>query len=112
MMAVDDELVKSAIQFIRAQAGNLIGVKQVAQELDVSRRKLDRRFAEALDRTLRDELVRMRMQMARGLLADNSRAIAEVARGCGYGTSSAFSHAFRQHSGRWPSEYREDVRVI
>ncbi len=112
MVAVEDELVKSAIQFIRAQAGNLIGVKQVAQALDVSRRTLDRRFADTLGRTVRDELVRMRMQMARGQLADNSRAIADVARGCGYGTASSFSRAFRQHSGRWPSEYREDVRVI
>jgi LacI family transcriptional regulator len=112
MVAVDDKLVKSAILFIRAQAGSLIGVKQVAQALNVSRRTLDRRFIDALGRTVRDELARMRMQMARGLLADNSRTIAAVARGCGYSTASSFSRAFRQHSGRRPSEYREDVRIV
>lgn len=112
MVAVEDTLVKSGIHFIRAQAGHLIGVKQVAQALDVSRRTLDRRFAAALGRTVREELARVRMQMARGLLSDHARPIAKVACACGYGSASSFSRAFRQHSGRWPSEYREEVRVI
>lgn len=112
LVAVEDALVKAAVQFIRAQAGKLIGVEQVAQAVAVSRRTLDRRFAGALGRTVHAELARVRMQMARSLLADSSRAIAEVARGCGYGTAASFSRAFRQHSGRWPSEYRDDLRIV
>lgn len=112
LVAVEDALVKAAVQFIRAQAGKLIGVEQVAQAVAVSRRTLDRRFAGALGRTVHAELARVRMQMARSLLADSSRAIAEVARGCGYGTAASFSRAFRQHSGRWPSEYRDDLRIL
>ena len=112
MVAVEDALVKAAVQFIRAQAGRLIGVEQVAQAVAVSRRTLDRRFAEVLGRTVHAELARVRMQMARGLLADGSRPIAEAARGCGYGTAASFSRAFRQHSGRWPSEYRDDLRIL
>ena len=69
MVAVEDALVKAAVQFIRAQAGRLIGVEQVAQAVAVSRRTLDRRFAEVLGRTVHAELARVRMQMARGLLA-------------------------------------------
>ncbi len=112
LVAVEDALVKDAVQFIRKQAGNLIGVKQVAQALNVSRRTLDRRFADALGRTAREELMRVRMHLARSLLADNAHAIAEVARGCGYGTAASFSRAFRQHSGRWPSEHRADSRIV
>lgn len=112
MVAVEDALVKSAVRFIRAQAGNLIGVEQVAQAAVVSRRTLDRRFADGLGRTVHAELARVRMQTARGLLADGSLPIAEVARRCGYGTASSFSRAFHQHSGRWPSEYRDDLRVL
>ncbi len=112
LVAVDDALVKSAIQFIRAQAGNLIGAEQVAQALGVSRRTLDRRFAQALGRSVREELSRVRMQLARRLLVDNSQPIAEVARSCGYGTAASFSRAFRQHAGHWPSEYRNKTRVL
>lgn len=112
MVAVEDALVKSAVQFIRTQAGKLIGVEQVAQAVAVSRRTLDRRFADLLGRTVHAELARVRMQMARSLLADGSQPIADVARGCGYGTAASFSRAFRQHSGRWPSEYRDDLRIL
>jgi LacI family transcriptional regulator len=112
MVAVEDALVKSAVQFIRAQAGNLIGVEQVAQALGVSRRTLDRRFTAALGRSVHEELARVRMEMARRLLADDSRPIAQVARGCGYGTAASFSRAFHQHSGHWPSEYRVATRAI
>lgn len=112
LVAVEDALVKSAIQFIRAHAGDLIGVEQVAQALGVSRRTLDRHFVQTLNRSVREELSRVRMQQARRLLADNSRPIAEVARGCGYGTAASFSRAFRQHAGHWPSEYRSRTQLV
>jgi LacI family transcriptional regulator len=109
MVAVDDALVKAAVQFIRTHAGGLIGVEQIAQALDVSRRTLDRRFAELLGRSVHEELDRVRMQTARRLLTDNSRPIADLARACGYSTAASFSRAFHHHSGSWPSEYREEA---
>jgi LacI family transcriptional regulator len=111
MVAVDDELVKTAVNFVRANAGKLIGPDQIAQNLGVSRRTLDRRFAGALGRTLREELYRARMQTARRLLSGNTATIATVARACGYGTAASFSRAFRHHSGRWPSEYCDELRM-
>jgi LacI family transcriptional regulator len=110
MVAVDDALVKSAVQRVREQAGDLVGSEQIAHGLGVSRRTLDRRFERALGRTVREELVRVRMQSARSLLADRSRRIADIARACGYATPASFSRAFRRHAGRWPSDYREEVR--
>lgn len=111
-VAVDDTLVKSAVRRVREQAGQLIGSEQIAQALGVSRRTLDRRFERALGRTVREELVRVRMQSARTLLADRSRRIADVARACGYATPASFSRAFRRHAGRWPSAYREDLPAV
>ena len=110
MVAVDDELIKAAIQFIRTQAGKAIGVKQIAQALNVSRRTLDRRFAAALNRTIGDELKRVRIQLAQARLSDDSQSVSEVARSCGYSTASAFSRAFHQNTGCWPSEYRRELR--
>ena len=112
LVAVDDKLVKAAVEFIRAQAGSLIGVEQIAQALGVSRRTLDRRFTLVLQRSVREELARVRMQIARRLLTDVSRPIADVARACGYTTAASFSRAFRQLSGRWPSEYRDEARLL
>ena len=112
LVSVEDALVKDAAGFIRAQAGGLIGVKHVAQALGISRRTLDRRFAGALGRTARDELLRVRMNLARTLLADPARSIATMASECGYSTAASFSRAFRQHAGHWPSAYRAHTRGV
>lgn len=110
VVAVDDPFIRKAIQFIRSEAGSLIGIQQVAEALGISRRTLDRRFADKLGRSAREELARVRMQSARTLLADKARPIAEIALNCGYATASSFSRAFRQHAGRWPSEYRDALQ--
>lgn len=111
VVAVDDGFVKSAIQYIRVHARDFIGVEDVALALGVSRSTLDRRFAEALGRSVHQELVRVRMQLARTMLGDRSLGMAEVARGCGYATPASFSRAFRQHAGRWPTEYRDEIQA-
>ncbi len=111
-VAVEDELVQAAVHFIRAEAGKLIGSEQVALGVNVSRRTLDRRFERALGRTVREELGRVRMQTARRLLGDAALTIAAISRSCGYGTPASFSRAFHQHAGRWPSEYRAEIRIV
>lgn len=111
MVAVEDALVKSTVHFIRARAGDLIGIEQVAQALGVGRRTLDRHFMAALGRTASDELTRVRMQKAATLLADESQPIAGIARACGYAAASSFSRAFHEHVGLWPSEHRKATRA-
>jgi LacI family transcriptional regulator len=112
MLAVADALVASAVRFIREHVGEAIGVKHVALAMNVSRRTLDRRFVEALGRTVHDELAAVRMQLARNLLTDSLRTVGEIALACGYETAPSFSRAFRQQAGCWPTEYRNQVRVV
>lgn len=110
MVATDDDLVKSAFHLIRSEASHFVGVEQIAQNLGVSRRTLDRRFEAALGRSAYEDLAQVRMQMARTMLTDNSKSIGEIARRCGYGSSASFSRAFHQNSGHWPSEYRISLK--
>jgi LacI family transcriptional regulator len=112
MLAVEDTMVQAAVRFLRAHAGEPIGVKHVARALDVSRRTLDRRFADRLGRTIHEELTAVRMQMARNLLTDGHLPVAQIALACGYTTAASFSRAFRQHTGCWPTDYRNEVRVV
>lgn len=104
-VAVEDPLIRSAVRFIRAEAASAIGASQVAQALKVSTRTLDRRFQTVLDRTTHEEIVRVRMHMARNLLMNGTLRLADVASQCGYASAAAFSRAFHQHCGQWPSEY-------
>jgi AraC family carnitine catabolism transcriptional activator len=84
----------------------------VAAALNVSRRTLDRRFADALGRTVHDELTAVRMQLARTLLTETSQSVAEISIACGYESAPSFSRAFRSQSGSWPTEYRNQVRLV
>jgi transcriptional regulator GlxA family with amidase domain len=45
------------------------------------------------------------MAMAKNLLRQNSRGMADIAEHVGYGSASAFSVAFSRHVGRSPAHY-------
>jgi transcriptional regulator GlxA family with amidase domain len=52
------------------------------------------------------------MQLARSLLTEGARTVAEIAAACGYESAPSFSRAFRSQSGRWPTDYRNQVRLV
>ncbi len=112
MLAAQDALIRAAVRFLRDNAGQAIGVKHVATALGVSRRTLDRRFVATLGRTVHDELTAIRMQIAKRLLTEGVRLVAEIADTCGYATAASFSRAFREETGCWPTEYRNKVQVV
>ncbi|MEI6196199.1 MAG: DNA-binding transcriptional regulator [Verrucomicrobiota bacterium] len=110
VIAFDDPLLKSAIALIRKRDGDLMGVKQIAQAVGVSRRTLDRKFKEYLGKTVRFELDKVKIQMAHAMLVDRTKKIADISRRCGFTTPASFSRSFHQHTGSWPSEYRKAMR--
>lgn len=112
MLAVADPLIQSAVAFMRSHQSDAIGVAHVASALATSRRTLDRRFMESLGRTVHDELKSIRMRTACELLAETGQTVAEIAVRCGYESAASFSRAFRDHVGCWPTDYRNQVRLV
>lgn len=111
-LAVPDELVREVVQHLREEAGNRrTSVGRVARVFDVSRRTLDRRFVHSLGRTVNDVLAEIRMQIARQQLGETLAPVRQIATSCGFGTPAAFSRAFHQHTGVWPSDYRQKVQI-
>ena len=110
VLAVQDELVESAAQHVREHAGEAIGVEHIARAVGVSRRTLDRRFAQALGRSVHEELSAVRMQKACVLLSESQETVASIAAACGFRTAASFSRAFHRQNGCWPIEYRNRVR--
>ena len=110
LLAVQDAVVERAAGYIRTHVGDLIGVQHIARAVGVSRRTLDRRFADALGRSVHEELVTARMQRACALLSESAQTVGEIARACGFGTAASFSRAFHRHVGCWPTEYRHRHR--
>ncbi len=105
-VALDDREVAEAIGFIRKHACDGLSVDEVCRELALSRSTLQRRFRAALGRTLHDEIVRVRLKLARELLVETEMPIAKIAERCGFGHQEYLGAVFRARLGQTPANYR------
>jgi AraC-like DNA-binding protein len=83
-----------------------LSVARVARALECSADYLSRRFHEERGVTLTAWITRERMEVARDLLTDPRRNIAEIGWACGFNAPSYFIRVFRQQMGITPRAYR------
>ncbi|MGC9453422.1 MAG: substrate-binding domain-containing protein [Phycisphaerae bacterium] len=110
ILAVNDAEVASALRFIRTHAGEPIGVREVLAACSVSRRVMERRFQKALGRSPLDEIIRVRIERAKEVLAETHLPMSAVAEASGFNGASRLSVVFRDHTGMTPTEYRRRFR--
>jgi len=108
--AVSDPALVKALHFIGSNAGNPIQVQDVARAAAVSRRVLERRFIETLQRSPADEIRRVHMEMATRLLAETNLPIPEVAEAAGFTSPEYLAYVFKRETGKSPLEYRKALR--
>jgi LacI family transcriptional regulator len=108
--AMHDETLVRAVHFIRQSASQTVLVADVARHVGVSRRMLERRFAEVLRRTPAEEIRRVHVEQAKKLLLETDLPIPDVAAASGFGSPEYMSHVFREELGQTPLRYRKDVR--
>ena len=108
---IDDEIVRQALEIIwNHEHSPPLGVNDVARQLPVTRRTLDRKFSEVLGRTVLDEINTCRISRAKRLLADTDLLVKAVAYRAGFPSRERLRLAFLSHEGMPPTEYREAVR--
>ncbi len=106
VIAINDELVRDAILFIREHAHDPISVKDVLSKVPLSRRMLEMRFRDVLGRSPSAEIHRVRFERVKHLLIETDLPIPRVASATGFAESSSLSRAFRKAFGESPSSYR------
>ncbi len=110
VLALGDADVASAVRFIREHGHLPIRVEDVLREVSVSRRSLERRFRQILNRGLWQEIRRVHLERAQSLLADTELAMPEVAERAGFSDAKHLSVVFRQETGLTPTAYRRQYR--
>jgi LacI family transcriptional regulator len=110
LVATDNPVVAAALTYIREHAHEGIGVAQVAAAAGVSRSTLDSHFKAAAARTVHDEIRRVRLNLARTLLATTALPLTEIARRTGFCHAQYFAAAFSRECGQTPGEYRRRAR--
>lgn len=88
-----------------------LSVDQIAHALNCSKRHLYNAFADEPE-TLASYIQRLRLEACiRDLSHPDSRAITDIALSWGFSNPSHFSRVFRDHTGRSPSEFRNQSPV-
>jgi LacI family transcriptional regulator len=105
-LAIRDPVIVKALAFIRQQAMLPVRVTEVARHAGVSRRGLERRFLDQLQRTPAGELRRCRLDRARQLLAETNLPVSQVAEKAGFGSQAYFASVFRARFSQSPRQFR------
>lgn len=98
--------VRRALALTERALADDVRFEDVARAVGLVPRSLARRFEDELGTTWRAVLRRMRVLRAVELLAAGDTPVTTVAHEVGYGSLSAFNAAFRELTGRTPTEYR------
>jgi transcriptional regulator GlxA family with amidase domain len=105
-----DELVVQAQDRLRERHMEFLRMPELAKELGLSLRSLNRRFRQATGLSPSAYLQQQRLNSARDLLRTSNLSIAEVAVAVGYADSGYFCRLFREIMKQTPREYRQSVR--
>jgi LacI family transcriptional regulator len=109
-LAMGDPKLSKAIAFIRENASKPIQVSDVTKNSGLSRRVLERRFLQVLDRTPASEIRRVHLERARELLIETKLPIPDIAEATGFGSPEYFASAFKSQTGMTPLQYRKTMR--
>lgn len=104
--AVDDPLVARALRFIAEHGHEAIKVSDVVAAMPASRRAMERRFQNAMRRSIADEITRLRLERAKRRLVESNESLKSVAGASGFSNPTHFYRAFIRVEGLSPTEYR------
>ena len=106
VLAVEDRQVAAATRFIREHACDGIDVSDVLRAVPMSRSTLDRRFLALMNCTPKDEILRVRLNRAKQLLAETDLSLPLIAEKIGVDHAEYLSRMFKLRVGVTPTEFR------
>ena len=110
VLAIPDLEVADAIRLIRSRAHEPIKVDDIVQALAISRRSLERKFQDYLQRTVGEEIARVHLERAKLLLATTDMTIPAVAERSGYGSPEYLATVVKRATGLTPRRYRQQCQ--
>lgn len=106
-IAVDDEELTKALQFIKENAKNKISVHDVVHATCLSRRTLERRFKEVLHRSIYRHIQHTRVELIAKLLIETELPVSEITSLFTFTDSVHVSRCFKREKGVSLREFRK-----
>ncbi len=104
---IEDEVVAEAMHLIWSHSYRARSIDALVERLPVTRRTLERRFRNALGRSVGQEVIRCRIQRAKHMLSNTNVPIEHVAFAVGFSGVGRLGKAFQQSEKTTPSAYRK-----
>lgn len=105
--AVNDAAMVTALGFMAQNLDRKISVTDIAKAAGIGRQSLERRFRLQLNRTVNDEMIRLRISKLKRLLVETEKTIGELSVKVGFGTTANMHVMFRRQTGMTPAAYRK-----
>jgi transcriptional regulator GlxA family with amidase domain len=109
--ALTDRLVSKALRVIWGGSHFDLSVGDLARRLNASSRSLERRFHRALGRTVREEILRCRIDRVKRLLSDTELSVSEILAASGFSSPDAMTRAIQKAEGLTPLKLRQKLRA-
>lgn len=106
----NDLRVRQAIHMMEQNLGRPYPIKELATQLGVTARQLDRTFAAEVGQAPAAVWREIRLTHARWLLLNSSRTVTEIAYECGFSDCAHFTRWFRETFAETPSRFRQGRR--
>ena len=102
---LDPPWLSDALVYIKRNATRGISAADVFAALNRSHTQVSEAFRTVLRSTVQKEIVAVRMEEAKRLLAAGRMSATDVAQACGFSSLHYFSQAFTTFTGKTPSDY-------
>jgi LacI family transcriptional regulator len=105
--AATDAYIVSALNFIHKNLENDINVRDVLNQVPISRRSLEKRFLDVTGTSVYQYILKQRMQRFSQRLLETDKRISEIAQDAGLTLTNNISRQFKQIHGCTPGEFRK-----
>jgi AraC family transcriptional regulator len=105
---IDDRRMSRVLEFINARLDQSFTVAELASVACMSRAHFARAFKAITGQAPHAFVSKMRLELAKRMLADGHRPMMEIAFAAGFSSHANFSRAFRDATGTTPGDYRRD----
>lgn len=103
--------VTQAVQLMEGHIEEPLTTDEIAQQVGVSRRQLERIFKQFLNRVPSQYYLELRLNRARQMLQQTSKSIIQIGLSCGFSSGPHFSSAYRNFFGVTPRDDRNQRRA-
>ncbi|MEN6385369.1 MAG: XylR family transcriptional regulator [Phycisphaerales bacterium] len=107
IIAIEDAMMSDAINYIQKNANMDISVDDVAEEVMVSRRRLERKFRNLLNKSVYEEIRHIRVNNIISMLLETNLTIAQIGLAMGFKDITHTGRYFKEETGLSPLAYRQ-----